>query len=298
MRTIEEAAHRLESLRRSGAVMPWLVGDVFDSAAAARPPYVRPVPVEPEPPDEARPGVTLDPERLRRAGLLLPGETRTALAQSFRRIKRPLLKNAQSGDRADRLSLIMVTSAVPGEGKTFCAINLALSIAAEIDTSVLLVDADVVHPDAMRRLGVEATHGLLDVLTGDMPEPNDAMLRTDVPKLSLLPAGTPRDMAAEWLASAAMQRLLERLASAPHRVVIFDAPPLLCTTEAGVLASRVGQVLLVVEASRTPAELVAQACVVLEQGTHVMALLNKGRSPAPPYGYGYGYGTTAGGRAS
>jgi protein-tyrosine kinase len=298
MRTIEEAANRLDALRRSGAVMPWLVGDV----AAGRPtesrqPYMRPVVIEPEPPEDARPSVTLDPERLKQAGLLLPGETRTALAQSFRRLKRPLLKNAQSGE-ADRLSLIMVTSAVPGEGKTFCAINLALSIAAEIDTSVLLVDADVVHPDAMQRLGVEAKPGLLDVLAGDAAALADAVLHTNVPKLSLLPAGTPRDMAAEWLASTAMQRLLERLAAVPHRVVIFDAPPLLGTTEAAVLAPRVGQVMLVVEASRTPAELVAQAFAAIEHGTHVMAVLNKGRSPAPGYGYGYGYGTTDGGRAS
>ena len=297
MRTIEEAASRLDALRRSGVVMPWLVGDAPGRPTEARQPHVRPVAIEPDPPEDARPNVLLDPQRLRHAGLLLPGETRSALAQSFRRIKRPLLKNAQSGE-ADRLSLIMVTSAVPGEGKTFCAINLALSIAAEIDTSVLLVDADVVRPAAMHRLGVEATHGLLDVLAGDAPALADAVLRSSVPKLSLLPAGTPRDMAAEWLASAAMQRLLEQLACVPHRVVIFDAPPLLGTTEAAVLAARVGQVLLVVEASRTPAELVAQAFATVEPGTHVMAVLNKGRLPARGYGYGYGYGAPDAGRAA
>jgi protein-tyrosine kinase len=281
MRTIEEAANRLDALRRSGVVMPWLVGDV----AAGRPtesrqPYMRPVAIEPEPPEDAQRSITLDLEQLKYAGLLLPGETRTALAQSFRRLKRPLLKNAQSGE-ADRLSLIMVTSAVPGEGKTYCAVNLAMSIAAEIDTSVLLVDADVVHPDAMQRLGVEAQLGLLDVLAGDARELADAVLRSNVPKLSLLPAGTHRGVAAEWLASAAMQQLLERLASAPHRVVIFDAPPLLGSTEAGVLASRVGQVLLVVEASRTPWDLVAQAFAAVEQSAHVMSVLNKGRSAVP-----------------
>jgi protein-tyrosine kinase len=286
MRTIEEAANRLDALRRSGAVMPWLVGDVVPGASRPtepRPPYMRPVGIEPEPPEDTGPGVTLDLERLQRLGLLVPSETRTPLAQTFRRIKRPLLKNAQSGAPADRLSLIAVTSAVPGEGKTYCAINLAMSIAAEIDTSVLLVDADVVHPDAMQCLGVEARPGLLDVLAGDAAALADAVLHTNVPKLSLLPAGTPHGTAAEWLASAGMQRLLERLASAPHRVVIFDAPPLLGSTEAGVLASRVGQVLLVVEASRTPSELVAQAFAAVEHGAHVMSVLNKGRSSAPAY---------------
>jgi protein-tyrosine kinase len=284
MRTIEEAVNRMEALRRTGVVMPWLVNDVVAGGARPmepRPPYMRPVSVETEPSEVARSSVTLDLERLQRLGLLVPGETCSPLAQAFRRIKRPLLKNAQSGAPADRLSLIMVTSAVPGEGKTYCAVNLAMSIAAEIDTSVLLVDADVVHPDAMQRLGVEAKPGLLDVLAGDARELADAVLRSNVPKLSLLPAGTPRGVAAEWLASAAMQQLLERLASAPHRVVIFDAPPLLGSTEAGVLASRVGQVLLVVEASRTPWDLVAQAFAAVEQSAHVMSVLNKGRSAVP-----------------
>jgi protein-tyrosine kinase len=284
MRTIEEAVNRMEALRRTGVVMPWLVNDVVAGGARPmepRPSYMRPVSVETEPSEVARSSVTLDLERLQRLGLLVPGETCTPLAQAFRRIKRPLLKNAQSGAPADRLSLIMVTSAVPGEGKTYCAVNLAMSIAAEIDTSVLLVDADVVHPDAMQRLGVEAKPGLLDVLAGDARELADAVLRSNVPKLSLLPAGTPRGVAAEWLASAAMQQLLERLASAPHRVVIFDAPPLLGSTEAGVLASRVGQVLLVVEASRTPWDLVAQAFAAVEQSAHVMSVLNKGRSAVP-----------------
>jgi exopolysaccharide/PEP-CTERM locus tyrosine autokinase len=293
MRTIEEAANRLDALRRSGVVMPWLVGDVAAGRPAEpRPPYMRPVGVDTDPPEDARRSVTLDLQRLQRLGLLVPGETRTPLAQVFRRIKRPLLKNAQSGAPADRLSLIMVTSAMPGEGKTHCAVNLALSIAAEIDTAVLLVDADVVNPDAMQRLGVDAGPGLLDVLAGDVPELADAVLRSNVPKLSLLPAGTPRDMAAEWLASASMQRLLERLAAVPHRVVIFDAPPLLGSTEAGALASRVGQVLLVVEASRTPSELVAQAFAAVEHGAHVMSVLNKGRLPVPPY-YGCGARGTA-----
>lgn len=284
MRTIEEAVNRMEALRRTGVVMPWLVNDVVAGAARPmepRPPYMRPVSVETEPSEDARSSVTLDLERLQRLGLLVPGETCTPLAQAFRRIKRPLLKNAQSGAPADRLSLIMVTSAVPGEGKTYCAVNLAMSIAAEIDTSVLLVDADVVHPDVLQRLGVEAKPGLLDVLAGDARDLADAVLRSNVPKLSLLPAGTPRGVAAEWLASAAMQQLLERLASAPHRVVIFDAPPLLGSTEAGVLASRVGQVLLVVEASRTPWDLVAQAFAAVEQSAHVMSVLNKGRSAVP-----------------
>jgi receptor protein-tyrosine kinase len=198
--------------------------------------------------------VNLDLVRLERSGHLVPTQTRSALAEEFRQIKRPLLRHARSADAAARrLSLIMVTSALPLEGKTFCAINLAMSIAAEIDTSVLLVDADVVRPDVPPRLGFRADKGLLDVLGESGTSLAEVVLTTNVPKLSILPAGRRSAMSTELLASAAMERLLISLATEqPDRVVIFDAPPLLLTNEAKVLASRLGQVVLVVHASRTP----------------------------------------------
>jgi len=237
------------------------------------------------------PAAEIDLARLERTGHLVPAQTRSVLAEEFRYMKRSLLRNARRGDApASRLPMIMVTSALPGEGKTFFSINLAMSMAAEIDTSVLLVDADVVRPDLMRRLGVDARRGLLDLLGDPALDIGDLMLETNVPKLSILPAGTSTDIATELLASDAMERLLATLAARyPDHVVIFDAPPLLVTNEARVLASRVGQVVLVVMASRTPRSAVAQAFAAAESCPIVMSVLNKAAEPTAPLGYGYGY---------
>ena len=110
------------------------------------------------------------------------------LRRTFRRLKLPLVANARhAADRADRRSLIMVTSAVAGEGKTFCATNLALSIAAEVDSSVLLVDADAEHAGLMRQFGIEPRPGLYDLLTQPELRLRDVVLKTNVPRLELLP---------------------------------------------------------------------------------------------------------------
>jgi receptor protein-tyrosine kinase len=184
----------------------------------------------------------------------------------------------------------MVTSALPGEGKTFCAINLAMSLSIEVDTSVLLVDADVVRPDVLSQLGVTAEKGLLDLLSDPGLDVGDVLLKTNVPKLSLLAAGTHHDRSTELLASAAMERLLAELSSRyPDRVIIFDAPPLLVTNEAKVLASRMGQVVLVVEAESTSRSAVEQAMATLTQCPIVMSVLNKGRGPIQGHGYGSYY---------
>ncbi len=237
------------------------------------------------------PPTVLDLVHLERTGHLVPTQTRSVLAEEFRYMKRALLKNARRADgAASRLPMIMVTSALPGEGKTFFSINLAMSMAAEIDTSVLLVDADVVRPDLMRRLGVDARRGLLDLLVDPSLDVGDVVLETNVPKLSILPAGACNDMATELLASAAMERLLASLSARyPDRIVIFDGPPLLVTNEARVLASRVGQVVLVVLASRTPRAAVKQAFAAAEPCPIVMAVLNKAPEPVAPLGYGYAY---------
>lgn len=328
MSIIEQATKRLEALARAGVTVPWaaagltpgevqarvelkrpaatedaharLPADPPPSAAARRhdltllTPSAAPAAERPSAPKSARdhPHVVLDLDRLERSGHLVPTQTRSPLAEEFRQIKRPLLKNARSKDSAaNRLSLIMVTSAVPGEGKTFVSINLAMSLAAEIDTSVLLIDADVVRPEVLNRLGIKADKGLLDLLTDENLKLSDVVLETNVPKLSVLPAGTRNNRSTELLASESMESLLESLAIAyPDCVVIFDAPPLLVTTEAKVLASRLGQVVLVVEASNTPRQVVGQAFAAVEQCPIVLSVLNKAHEPASPVGYGYYYG--------
>ena len=291
MGVIDQASKRLEELKRAGISLPRAatglarrgevharrtLGAALGAAAS----------------EEPRMSVMLDLARLEQAGHLVRPETRSALAEQFRYIKQPLLRNLRAlDDLHDRQSLVMVTSALPREGKTFCAISLALSIAAEVDTSVLLVDADVLAPCVLQRLGVRADKGLLDLLMDPGLALSDVVLGTNVPGLRLLPSGTQTTLSTELLASDAMEELLGSLAGdAPHRVVIFDAPPLLMTNEARVLASRVGQILLVVEAYNTPRSVVGQAYAAVAQCETVMAVLNRAPQPAIPLGYGYGYG--------
>lgn len=316
MSIIEQAAKRLEELRRSGVdlaerpVSPD-AGAVVGVAEAAIPRLMRRVgevatastrtgtsneagPAGGEH-GEGAPGrrshqVHIDLARLAAAGFVTPDAPRSQLADEFRVIKRPLLTNVQGKSAAPvaRANLIMVTSSVPGEGKTFVAINLALSIAMELDRTVLLVDADVSRPSMLERLGLPPSRGLLDVLTDGALELPDVLLRTNVERLSLLPAGTAHARATELLASEAMNRLLDELATRyPDRILIFDAPPLLPSTESRVLATHMGQVVLVVEAEHTPQASVTQALATIESCPVVMTVLNK--VPHSRLGAYYGY---------
>jgi receptor protein-tyrosine kinase len=235
--------------------------------------------------------VTLDLEQLNSSGYLVPGQNRTALAEQMRIIKRPLLANArgEGAEPVERANLIQVVSALPGEGKTFVAMNLAMSIAMEVDHSVLLVDADVLRPSVLDRYGLDSAPGLLDVLSDRHIDLADVLLRTNVPKLSLLPAGTASLKSTELLASDAMERLLDELAAKyADRIIVFDAPPLIPTTESRVLASRVGQVVMVVEADSTTRAQAAQAYAALEQCPVVLSVLNKSHQrSSEAYGYYY-----------
>jgi receptor protein-tyrosine kinase len=170
----------------------------------------------------------------------------------------------------------MVTSSLPGEGKTYAAVNLALSVAMELDNRVLLVDADVARPAVLERLGLPPSPGLLDVLTKPELDLSEVLLRTNVERLSVLPAGAAQARATELLASEAMNALLDELAARySDRIILFDAPPLLVSTESRALATQVGQVLLVVEADRTSQGAVRQSLAMLEGCPVVMSVLNK-----------------------
>lgn len=308
MNLIEQAAkRRLEELKRAGIEVPVvpppsttgsvpvvLVPPVLGRDSAAPESSGSAVSAEASVTEIRRSReVKLDLVRLEREGYLVPQQSRSALAEQLRIIKRPLLANARDAQARsiNRANLIQVVSAMPGEGKTFLAINLAMSIAMEVDHSVLLVDADVLRPSVLARLGIEPAPGLMDVLDGKQNLGlADVMLRTDVPKLSLLPAGTANSKSTEMLASAAMAGLLDELAAKySDRIVVFDSPPLIPTTESRVLASRVGQVVMVVEADQTTHAQVAQAFSAVEQCPVVLSVLNKctGRGAREAYGYSY-----------
>ncbi|MGX2039738.1 XrtA-associated tyrosine autokinase [Methylocaldum sp. MU1018] len=246
--------------------------------------------------DRAEPKIyAIDWQRLREKGMLGPEMAYSQLAEEYRLIKRPLLMNAfPDGDNGiERANLILVTSSVPGEGKTFSAVNLALSIAMERDKTVLLVDADVAKPSIAGLLGIPAKAGLIDLLQDKTICFSDVLVKTDIPNLSLLPAGKLDSYSTELLASDAMKRLVKELSARyPDRVVIFDSPPLLAASQGPVLATLVGQVVLVIEAESTPQYLVKESIAKLESCEIIGCVLNKTKKGFGfrYYGYGYGYG--------
>ena len=238
--------------------------------------------------------IELDLGRMRELGMVTAAGGRTNLLEEFRIIKRPLLKRAfaERGPKDNPGNLIMVTSSLPGEGKTYSAINLAMSIAMELDHTVLLVDADVARPSVLRTLGLPAQRGLMDILLDDTLDLSDVMLRTNVDTLSILPAGTSTPRATELLASSTMTAMVHELAHRyPDRVIIFDSPPLMLTSESRVLASHMGQIVVVVEAQTTTQHAVKEALQQLEGMANVNLLYNKTRDiPGIEETYDYHYG--------
>jgi receptor protein-tyrosine kinase len=269
------------------------------AAAAAAAPARAPVPAAPKTGAEqavrsTTRKVDLDLARMRDLGMVTAAGGRTSLVEDFRIIKRPLIKRAFAERAPGDLpgNLIMVTSSLPGEGKTYCAINLAMSIAMELDHTVLLVDADVARPSVLRTLGLPAQRGLMDILVDESLDLSDVMLRTNVPTLAILPAGTSTPRATELLASAAMTNLVLEIAHRyPDRIVIFDSPPLLLTSEARVLASHMGQIAVVVESETTTQHAVKEALSQLEGYANVNLIYNKTREfPGIEESYDYHYG--------
>ena len=242
--------------------------------------------------------VTLDRKRLRAEGFLAPEKYERQMADDYRRIKRPLIANAFGigvTPVADG-NLLLVTSAVAGEGKTHTCINLALSLATERDRTVLLVDGDVPKPHISRLFGVADQPGLLDALGDQHLKLEDLLIRTDIPRLSVLPAGHWNEHATEMLASGRMRELCQELANRyPDRIILFDSPPLLAATEAQAIGAVVGQVALVIAEGLTPRESVRAALGLLDEHKPVNAILNKSRRPTAGGYYG-GYGRAYGDR--
>jgi protein-tyrosine kinase len=293
---IEQAANRLAQLRQAGVDVP----------AAPPRPAPPPVPALDEAneailytpaddlPAQSSRRIDIDMDALVASGIVSPHAPRSQIADQFRVIKRPLIKNAM-GKGASLIkhgNLIMVTSALPGEGKSFTALNLAMSIATELDNTVMLVDADVARPSVMRMLGLPIGPGLLDLVQDESVDLSSVLLKTNIEKLTILPSGTPHPRATELLASDAMTRLLEDIATRyADRIIVFDSPPLLPTTESRVLATHMGQIVLVVSSGKTLQSEVRQALATIESCPVKLLLLNKANTVFKGgYGYGYGYG--------
>jgi exopolysaccharide/PEP-CTERM locus tyrosine autokinase len=235
--------------------------------------------------------ISIDQDALRVAGLLAPKHQERQIASQYRHIKRPLIA-AAIGRGQEPLAngrLIMVASPLPGEGKTFTAINLAFSMAMEKELHVVLVDGDVAKPQISKMFGVGAEPGLLDAVIDPAIEPERLILPTDVPNLFLLPAGTHSDRATELLASERMTEAMSWLLSRDERrIFVFDSSPLLLSTEAPALAEVAGQIVVVVRAEFTEYHVLLDALKRLPEGCSPSLVLNQSTQKNRGYYY-YGY---------
>jgi protein-tyrosine kinase len=242
--------------------------------------------------------VILDRATLRSAGLMPPEEELDLITRQYRKIKHPLVGRAMGRGvpREPKGYLIMIASAMSGEGKSFTAMNLALSLALEKDLTVLLVDADAPKPHLSRVMGLANAPGLLDVLRDPQLEVESLIHATNVRSLSFLPLGAGGDDATELLSSARMERTAALLGQRDsHRIVVFDSPPLLQTTESPALAHVAGQIVVVVRADSTPQPLLLDALNTLQGHSAVSLVLNQSlQSGTAPYYY-YGHETKSSG---
>lgn len=236
----------------------------------------------------AEPQLRLTPQILSGLGLMAPPEQEYQRASEYRHIKRRVVAEIRD-DPANRV--VLVTSALAGEGKSFTAANLARSLALEPDYTVLLVDADTIKPQVSRALGMMDRVGLMNALADETCDPEALVVTTDIEGLSVLPTGSISEHADEYFASARMRRVLERLLAVPNRIVIIDSLPLLLTTEARALLPLAAQLLLVVRAESTPRAAVGQALALVGEEANVKLVLNAVvRTPMSRYlGYGYGF---------
>ncbi|MES9992752.1 MAG: XrtA-associated tyrosine autokinase [Candidatus Thiodiazotropha sp.] len=236
--------------------------------------------------------ILLDYESLSKVGHIVPHSGNNQLAEEYRVIKRPLIMNALGKGAApiEHGNLISVSSSLPSEGKTFTALNLALSISTELDSTVLLVDGDVLRYSLSKLLGLENEKGLIDLLEDKNCTVGDVILETQIPRLKLIAAGKRSQKSTELFASKEMDDLLDELAERyKNRIVIFDSPPILPTSESTVLNHHMGQIVVVVEAGKTPVEAIKDTLSRLDQEKAIGLVLNKSREAKGENYYGTYY---------
>jgi exopolysaccharide/PEP-CTERM locus tyrosine autokinase len=292
---VERALQKIQASDRAKRAAPAAPSVVVGEVVART--ELRPEPApRPAPPINPNRLVKVDRDALRSSGLLPPVEQEKMLADQYRAIKRPLIRGAfeksQQHDGPPK-QLIMIASALPGDGKTFTGVNLAMSMARETDHSVVLVDGDVVKPHLSKLFGIDGEPGLLDVLADETLDIRSVILPTDIPGLSLVPAGTASDTATEMIASARMSQVMQGLVHwNPSGLVLFDSLPVLLTSEARVLSALMGQIVMVIRAGGTPQQAVADSLEALGKDKKVWLLLNQAETSGPLgyyYGSQYGY---------
>lgn len=265
-----------------------------DTGGVPSPESPLPAPVDEEPHAKGGGGdvINIDLDALIAKGMITPRGDRSRMTEEYRIIKRPLLSQAfaTGEDAVKDGNLIMVTSAIPGEGKTFTSVNLAMSIAKERDLYVLLVDADLSRPSVMKTLGAKADRGFVDLLEDESLNVSDVLARTSIPNLSIIPAGRSHPMGTELLASERAGQVIGEIARRyRNRVIIFDTAPVLASSEGGALVKHVGQILLVVEYERTRNSEVVGALDMLDTCDNISLMLNKARTRLASGQFGSAY---------
>jgi protein-tyrosine kinase len=282
MSLVEQAIARLRN-QQAGAQKPVLGGSVAKSV---------PLPTLNESEDSTKVAnrLLIDANALRASGYLPEANKDRQFADQYRRIKRPLIEKALSGDDAGgEPRIIMVASAVPGDGKTFTSINLAFSMALERDISILLIDSDVSKHHITDIFGLRQRKGLLDALTDESLDPEALVVPTSSRGFSILPAGTRVEGTAELMSSNRMRQIVATLcARNPRRILLLDSPPLLITNEGRALAKIAGQVVLVVRAGVTPRHAVQAAIGMFDEKQAGGLILNEVKVGFTEGYYGYG----------
>ena len=245
--------------------------------------------------DEDLPKVNIcvDREFLQEQGLLATEADAEVIGQEFRQIKRPVLQTAfrSAVPESKNANVVMIASALPQSGKTFCSLNLASSIARERDVGAVLVDADVLKPNVSRVFGLDDRVGLIDYLLDDSVTMDDILVGSDLHGIIIVPAGRQHEEATELLASRRMIEFVEELSSRfSARAIVVDTPPLLLTNEANVLSEHMGQIVMVIEAGESSQESVNEALGLLDRNKPINAILNKARGGSfGSYDGNYGY---------
>jgi protein-tyrosine kinase len=234
-------------------------------------------PQENERPDLVQGPPTIDAVALERGGMVDWSRTRSRISEEFRLVQRQILRAAFGpGAEPGFSNLLMVTSARPGEGKSFTSVNLAGSIARQGDHHVLLVDADSKRDSFCYALGLAEMRGLLDLVANPKLDPSPLIVKTPIDRLSILPVGRERERSAELFSTKEMTRLIQSLGRRyADRLLVLDAPPCLSTSDPAVLAPVVGQILFVVEADRTQRDEVEASLDLIQACPNITLVLNK-----------------------
>jgi Mrp family chromosome partitioning ATPase len=236
----------------------------------------------------------IDRGRLQELGMIVPGAAVSTLFEEFRIVKRQVLlsvREARSMGDAAAAQRVLVSSPLPGEGKTFCATNLALALAAEKDSEVVLVDADFAKPTVLALLGLSGGKGLMDALADPAIRIEDCVIPTDIHGLYVLPAGNRTSADSEFLASGRTSEVLGRLTQgAPNRIVIFDSPPALAASPAAELGHHVGQALVICRADQTGQSALEDALSLLAACPDIKLLLNSAHFSPSGRRFGTYYG--------